>query len=121
MGRNIAREILEKIRKKEEDDSKTKRGSGLKEDSELQMYATEPPGAMGEDDPPDEEMEFTIDESGPLDENEWMTLDEMELECVECAGKMRDRKMTRILRREAEACAAKYGKKECGPTPDDEG
>ena len=85
------------------------------EDSGLQMYATEPPGAMGE------EMEFTIDESSSLDENEWMSLDEMELECVECAGKMRDRKMTRILRREAEACVAKYGKKECGPTPDDEG
>ena len=167
MGRGLMRGILEGIRKKQED-------------SELQMYATEPPGAMGEDDgestsfegwmkkldalfsaklglsihdvedmpfrdwydsgmspeeafpdvmdqmrsehgerdglfdaknaPPGENMEFTIDESGPLDENEWMTLDEMELECTECADKMRERKMTRILRREAEGCKAKYDK-----------
>jgi hypothetical protein len=176
MGRSVARAILEGIRRKQED-------------SEMQMYATEPPGAMGEGRgdwfvvsggfsskdyieahnygqdkeraeasmtaPPEvlaqvkpkviqasseseaiqkykqmslqtrtnelEEMEFTIDESGPLDENEWMSLDEMELECVECAGKMSERKMTRILRREAEACVAKHGKKERGPTPDDEG
>lgn len=108
MGRSVSRAILEGIRKKQED-------------SELQMYATEPPGAMGEeDDEPVEEMEFTIDESTPFNEDEWMTLDEMELECVECAGKMRERKMTRILRREAEACSAKYGKKKRGPEPDDE-
>lgn len=174
MGGSVERAILEGIRKKE--------------DSEMQMYATEPPGAMGEgsgdwwlvlkglspgfyeghrfdskeaaekaagETLPQfvdtaqpkvvqasseheaiqkykqmslqtqtnelEETEFTIDESGPLDENEWMSLDEMELECVECADKMRERKMTRILRREAEGCKAKYGKKEYGLGPDDEG
>lgn len=185
MGRSVSRAILEGIRKKQED-------------SEMQMYATEPPGAMGEGGdfnpavnlqpstvdeikrasgqgmgaqeiykvltpearedltsnvmgepdrstggrnnvlstielyaksapntgvgtPPANELELTIDESGTLDENEWMTLDEMELDCVECADKMRERKMTRILRREAEECKNKYGKKECGPAPDDEG
>lgn len=63
---------------------------------------------------PTGEMEFTIDEDSPLDENEWMTLDEMDLTCEACAGRMRKRKMTRIKRSEAQECMAKFGKKPDG-------
>ena len=121
MSNKLVRRILENQRKQE--------------DSGLQIYSTEPPGAMGEKcarhdgesdeeyaervkkakaggkDAVPEEMEFTIDESGPFNEGEWMSLDEMELECGACADKMRERKMTRIKRSEAQECAGRFGKK----------
>lgn len=83
MGRSVARAILEKIRKKQDQLDKPK-GSGLKEDSGLQIYATEPPGAMSEKD--------------------WITVEQMEEICSECAGNMRERNMTRIAMKEALEC-----------------
>lgn len=83
MGRSVARAILEGIRKKQEELEKPK-GSKLQEDSGLQMYATEPPGAMSEKD--------------------WITVEQMEEICSECAGNMRERNMTRIAMKEALEC-----------------
>lgn len=132
--RNVTKAILEGIRSQE--------------DSELQMYATEPSGAMGEakdacpacsaklknghcvnpkcDKSKDEACDMkdeacgmnheVVDKKpappGNLDEDVWMGIDEMDLTCVECADKMRERKMTAILRTEAMECIQKFGKKD---------
>ena len=147
MGRGLIGRILEGIRKKEED-------------SDLQMYATEPPGAMGEDDgervsfekwmkkldalfsaklglsihdvedmpfrdwydsgmSPEEAFPDVMDrmrsEHGDMggifaskeegcDEKDWITVEQMEEICPECAGNMRERNMTRLAMKEALEC-----------------
>ncbi len=43
-------------------------------------------------------------------EDDWVTLDEMDLSCEECADEMRKKKMTRIKRSAAQECMSKFGK-----------
>ena len=66
MGRGVEGRILERIRR-------------LREDSELQLYATEPSGAMGERCRPDHE------------DDDSLTVEEVERLCPECAESMRER------------------------------
>lgn len=65
MGRGVMGRIIEGIRRRQED-------------SELQIYATEPPGAMGE-------------KHGTEHDDEVLTVEEVERLCPECAESMRER------------------------------
>ena len=71
MGRGVEGRILERIRR-------------LREDSELQLYATEPSGAMGEKCRPNHE------------DDDSLTVEEVERLCPECAESMRERGVTSV-------------------------